>query len=69
MEIEGKRVLVSGAGRGLGRALVTVLAATGVREIVAGTRNPVAREELEALSPLVTPVQLDVTSDADVAAV
>ena len=69
MEIEGKRVLVSGAGRGLGRALVTVLTETGVREIVAGTRKPEAREELEALSPLVTPVQLDVTSEADVAAV
>jgi len=69
MEIEGKRVLVSGAGRGLGRALVTVLAESGAREIVAGTRKPEAREELKALSPRVTPVQLDVTSEADVAAV
>ncbi|HKR13981.1 MAG TPA: SDR family NAD(P)-dependent oxidoreductase [Pyrinomonadaceae bacterium] len=69
MEIENKRVLVSGAGRGLGRALVTVLAETGVNEIIAGTRNPEAREELQALSPRVTAVQLDVTNDADVAAV
>lgn len=69
MEIEGKRVLVSGAGRGLGRALVTVLAESGAREIVAGTRNPEAREELKALLPLVTPVQLDVTNVADIAAV
>lgn len=69
MEIENKRVLVSGAGRGLGRALVTVLAETGVREVIAGTRKPEPREELRALSPRVTPVQLDVTSDADVAAV
>ncbi|HEU4710571.1 MAG TPA: SDR family NAD(P)-dependent oxidoreductase [Pyrinomonadaceae bacterium] len=69
MEIDGKRVLVSGAGRGLGRALVTVLAETGVREIVAGTRKPEAREELQALSPVVTPVQLDVTNDDDVEAV
>lgn len=69
MEIENKRVLVSGAGRGLGRALVTVLADTDVREIIAGTRNPEAREELNALSSRVTPVQLDVTSDADVAVV
>ena len=69
MQIEDKRVLVSGAGRGLGRALVTVLADRDVREIIAGTRKPEAREELNALSPLVTPVQLDVTSDADVAAV
>lgn len=69
MEIKNKRVLVSGAGRGLGRALVTVLAETDVSEIIAGTRKPEAREELKALSPRVTPVQLDVTSDADVAAV
>jgi NAD(P)-dependent dehydrogenase (short-subunit alcohol dehydrogenase family) len=69
MEIENKRVLVSGAGRGLGRALVTVLAATGAREIIAGTRTPEAREALRALSPRVTPVHLDVRNDADVEAV
>jgi NAD(P)-dependent dehydrogenase (short-subunit alcohol dehydrogenase family) len=69
MEIEGKRVLVSGAGRGLGRALVAALAAAGAREVVAGTRKPEARATLEALAPSVTPVQLDVTSDSDVAAV
>lgn len=69
MQIEGKRVLVSGAGRGLGRALVTVLAEAGAGEVVAGTRKPEAREDLKALAPNVTPVQLDVTSDADVAAI
>ena len=69
MEIEGKRALVSGAGRGLGRALVAALAEAGVSEVVAGTRKPEAREELKALSSNVTPVQLDVTSDTDVAAV
>lgn len=69
MQIEGKRVLVSGAGRGLGRALVTLMVQAGAREVVAGTRKPEAREALQALSPHVTPVQLDVTRDADVAAV
>ena len=69
MEIEGKRVLVSGAGRGLGRALVTVLAEAGAGEVIAGTRKPEAREELKAFSPRITPVQLDVTNEADVAAV
>ena len=69
MEIEGKRVLVSGAGRGLGWALVAAFAEAGAREVVAGTRNAAAREALEALSPHITPVQLDVTSDANVAAV
>jgi NAD(P)-dependent dehydrogenase (short-subunit alcohol dehydrogenase family) len=69
MQIEGKRVLVSGAGRGLGWALVAVLAEAGAREVIAGTRKPEAREVLKELSPNVTPVQLDVTSEADVAAV
>lgn len=69
MQIEGKRVLVSGAGRGLGWALVSVLVEAGAHEVVAGTRKPEAREALSALSPHITPVQLDVTSTADVAAV
>ena len=68
MQIEGKRVLVSGAGRGLGRALVTVLAEAGAGEVIAGTRKAAVREELKAFSPRITPVQLDVTNDADVAA-
>jgi NAD(P)-dependent dehydrogenase (short-subunit alcohol dehydrogenase family) len=69
MEIEGKRVLVSGAGRGLGRVLVSVLAEAGAGEVIAGTRKPEVREELKALSSRITPVQLDVTNDADVGAV
>ena len=46
-----------------------MLAEAGAREVVAGTRKPEAREALQGLAPNVTPVQLDVTSDADVAAV
>jgi short-subunit dehydrogenase len=66
MEIEGKRVLVTGAGRGLGRALVTAFVDAGASEVLAGARK---REALEALqSARVTPLQLDVTSDEDVAA-
>ena len=67
MEIEGKRVLITGAGRGLGRALVTALLDAGVGEVIAGTRNPEAREALQG--PRVTAVQLDVRRDADVEAV
>jgi NAD(P)-dependent dehydrogenase (short-subunit alcohol dehydrogenase family) len=69
MEIEGKRVLVSGAGRGLGRALVTVFVEAGAREVLAGTRTEEGRKSLQTEPVRVTPVQLDVTSDADVAAV
>src|SRR5215510_9438620 len=67
MEIEGKRVLVTGASRGLGRALVTAFVDAGASEVLAGARK---REDLEALrSERVTPVQLDVTNDTDVNAV
>jgi NAD(P)-dependent dehydrogenase (short-subunit alcohol dehydrogenase family) len=66
MEIEGKRVLVTGASRGLGRALVTAFVDAGASEVFAGARK---REDLEALrSQRVTPVRLDVTSDEDVGA-
>jgi short-subunit dehydrogenase len=66
MEIEGKRVLVTGASRGLGRALVAAFVDAGAGEVLAGARK---REDLEALRrERVTPVRLDVTSDEDVAA-
>jgi NAD(P)-dependent dehydrogenase (short-subunit alcohol dehydrogenase family) len=66
MEIEGKRVLVTGASRGLGRALVTAFVDAGAIEVLAGARK---REDLDALrSEQVKPVRLDVTSDEDVAA-
>ena len=67
MEIEDKRVLVTGASRGLGRALVAAFVEAGAREVLAGARK---RADLEALkSERVSPVQLDVTNDADVNAV
>jgi NAD(P)-dependent dehydrogenase (short-subunit alcohol dehydrogenase family) len=67
MEINGKRVLISGAGRGLGRTLVAAFVAAGAREVLAGTRNPEVRESLkQEFLKGVTPVQLDVTSDADI---
>lgn len=64
MEIEGKRVLVTGASRGLGRALVTAFVDAGAAEVLAGTRRITDREALQ--SAHVTPVRLDVTSDRDV---
>jgi len=67
MEIENKRVLVTGASRGLGRALVSAFVEAGAKEVLAGARK---HADLEALkSDRVTPVQLDVTNDADVNAV
>ena len=46
MEIEGKRILITGANRGLGRALALACAEAGAGEVVAGARRP---EELETL--------------------
>jgi NAD(P)-dependent dehydrogenase (short-subunit alcohol dehydrogenase family) len=67
MEIEGKRILVTGASRGLGRALVAAFVDAGAAEVIAGTRKPEDREALK--SDRVIPVKLDVKSDADVEAV
>lgn len=67
MEIEGKRILVTGASRGLGRALVTALVDAGAAEVIAGIRKQEDREALQ--SEHVMPVQLDVRSDADAEAV
>ena len=71
MEIEGKRILITGANRGLGRALALACAEAGAGEVVAGARRP---KELESLvnsagaRAKLTPVRLDVTSDEDVSA-
>ena len=67
MQIEGKRVLITGASRGLGRALVTAFVDAGAAEVIAGARK---REDREALNlERVTPMRLDVTSDRDFEAV
>ena len=66
MEIEGKRVLVTGASRGLGRALVTAFIDAGASEVIAGARKREDREALAAAS--VTALRLDVTSERDVEA-
>jgi NAD(P)-dependent dehydrogenase (short-subunit alcohol dehydrogenase family) len=72
MEISGKRVLVTGAGRGLGRSLAFAFAAAGVREVLAGARKAQDIESLQAEATeaglSITPIKLDVTSDDDVQA-
>ncbi len=73
MKIEGKRVLITGASRGLGRTLAFAFAEAGAREVVAGTRSQEARDsitqEATTLSASITPVQLDVTVNHDIEAV
>lgn len=63
MEIEGKRVLVTGAGRGLGRTLVSAFVDAGAAQVIAGTRKLEDRTAPQLAR--VTPVRLDVTSDRD----
>jgi short-subunit dehydrogenase len=70
MEIKGRRVLITGASRGLGRTLAFAFAAAGAREVFAGARNAEDIEKLArdaaAMSAPVTPIKLDVTSEDDI---
>lgn len=73
MNIEGRKILVTGANRGLGRALAFAFAAAGAGTVFAGARSPADLEKLKrdaatAGAP-VTPLTLDVTSEEEIAAV
>jgi NAD(P)-dependent dehydrogenase (short-subunit alcohol dehydrogenase family) len=62
------KVLITGAGRGIGRVTTLRLARAGW-EVFAGVRNAAAGTTLAAEAPgRITPVQLDVTSSDDIAA-
>jgi NAD(P)-dependent dehydrogenase (short-subunit alcohol dehydrogenase family) len=62
VRIDGARVLVTGAGRGLGRVFVASLLARGADTVYAGVRDPAAEVGRGAV-----PVKLDITSPDDVA--
>lgn len=73
MNIENRRVLISGASRGLGRALAFAFAAAGASEVLAGTRAVKDAETLKRaanrIGVPITPIRLDVTDEKDVEAV
>jgi NAD(P)-dependent dehydrogenase (short-subunit alcohol dehydrogenase family) len=66
--IQGITALVTGANRGIGRALVEALLARGATRVYAAARRPETLQDLAAASHgRVVPLQLDVTNAADIA--
>lgn len=61
MDLTGSTALVTGANRGIGRALCEALAARSVRLVLAGVRDPDAFEPL-AGGAEVRPVRMDLSS-------
>jgi NAD(P)-dependent dehydrogenase (short-subunit alcohol dehydrogenase family) len=61
MNIENKTILVTGANRGIGRALVDEALRRGAKRVYAGTRSA-----LQNTDPRVTPLVLDVTNLAQI---
>jgi NAD(P)-dependent dehydrogenase (short-subunit alcohol dehydrogenase family) len=61
MNIASKTVLITGANRGIGRALVEEALRRGAKRVYAGTRKPLADSDER-----VTPLTLDVTNAAQI---
>jgi NAD(P)-dependent dehydrogenase (short-subunit alcohol dehydrogenase family) len=61
MTIENRKVLITGASRGIGRALVDEALKRGAKRIYAGTRSA-----LQIADERVTPLMLDVTNPAQI---
>jgi uncharacterized protein len=63
MELSGRTALVTGANRGIGRALVEALAREPLGLVLAGMRNPMKFEQVPGASAReVRPVRMDLSS-------
>jgi NAD(P)-dependent dehydrogenase (short-subunit alcohol dehydrogenase family) len=65
MQLHNTIAFVTGANRGIGRALVTALLARGAKKVYAGARDP---DTARYSDPRVIPVKLDITDPAQVRA-
>jgi NAD(P)-dependent dehydrogenase (short-subunit alcohol dehydrogenase family) len=63
MSIKGKTVLITGASRGIGRALVSEALRRGAARVYAGTRSPI-----DGVESRVEPLMLDVTDAGQIRA-
>ena len=65
MKIQGSIALVTGANRGIGRAITKALLERGAEKVYAASRHPGSLSDLgEQYGDRIVPVELDVT-DAD----
>jgi NAD(P)-dependent dehydrogenase (short-subunit alcohol dehydrogenase family) len=63
MNLKDKTILVTGANRGIGQALVEEALRRGAKRVYAGTRQPLAHSDRR-----VTPLMLDITNAAQIRA-